>query len=197
MNPYAVAQQTVEALANGALQGVAVLALVAGAVRVVPGMNAATRHAVWFTSLLLIAALPLVHGLRSRGDADEVPALAIGEPEAVVSPEAPFPMAEDDGTTLSQSVPIAEPPAWEEPPAVLWSGPAASPAPLAEERWIAPPPPASGWNADSLPQTSHPEPDTAAGDVRAGPVRWGIPVTQGIAMALVLGWLIPAGLRLL
>ena len=51
-----IARHLLSGLLNGAFQGCLLTALVAGAVTLVPRLNAATRHAVYFVTLLLMRA---------------------------------------------------------------------------------------------------------------------------------------------
>ena len=50
-----------EALFNGAYQGLVLTAVIALGLKLYPRGNAATRHVVWFVTLLFVAALPIVH----------------------------------------------------------------------------------------------------------------------------------------
>ena len=44
-------------------QGLAIAWITAAAVRAMPRLNAATRHAVWWLALAAVLAIPVVHGL--------------------------------------------------------------------------------------------------------------------------------------
>ena len=44
-------------------QGLAIAWITAAAVRAMPRLNAATRHAVWWLALAAVLAIPLAHGL--------------------------------------------------------------------------------------------------------------------------------------
>lgn len=69
------------ALFNGLWQGLLLTALVVLALRCVPRVNAATRHAVWFAVLLLVALLPVCHFLldRSGQSLTETPPVSFAE----------------------------------------------------------------------------------------------------------------------
>jgi len=60
--------QLITAGINGTLQGIAVTLVVAGGLRLLGRTNAATRHAVWFGTLLLVALLIPAHLLREHLD---------------------------------------------------------------------------------------------------------------------------------
>jgi len=55
------ADQLVAAAANGIYQGIIVTLVVALCLRLFGRTNAATRHAVWFCTLLLVASLIIAH----------------------------------------------------------------------------------------------------------------------------------------
>lgn len=55
----------IETALNGLWQGVVLTTLVWCSLRVIKQMNAATRHMIWFVTLLLVSALPLLQLLRS------------------------------------------------------------------------------------------------------------------------------------
>ena len=44
-------------------QGLAIAWMTAAAVRTMPRLNAATRHAVWWLALAAVLSLPVAHGL--------------------------------------------------------------------------------------------------------------------------------------
>ena len=44
-------------------QGLAIAWITAAAVRAMPRLNAATRHAVWWLALAAVLAIPVAHGL--------------------------------------------------------------------------------------------------------------------------------------
>src|SRR4051794_31183801 len=56
--------QLVAGAASGLYQGIIITALVAVVLRALRRTNAATRHAVWFGTLLLVASLMTAHCLR-------------------------------------------------------------------------------------------------------------------------------------
>lgn len=60
------------ALLNGGYQGLLLTASVGLGLRLMPRSNAATRHAVWFVTLLVVAALPVFHFVLSRVEAGGV-----------------------------------------------------------------------------------------------------------------------------
>ena len=55
------------ALVTGGYQGLLLTAVAALGLKLVPRTNAATRHAVWFAVLLVVAALPVAHLFWSPG----------------------------------------------------------------------------------------------------------------------------------
>ena len=65
MNFLPISQLLVEALANGGCQGIVLTLGVATVMRFLPRTNAATRYAVWLGCLLMVAALPVIHGIGS------------------------------------------------------------------------------------------------------------------------------------
>jgi beta-lactamase regulating signal transducer with metallopeptidase domain len=88
-----VCDQWVAAALNGLYQGIIIAVLVALGLRLLRRTNAATRHAVWLSTLLLLALLIPAHGLRnyiSNGPA------AASEPE----PARVFSAVETDLTTV-------------------------------------------------------------------------------------------------
>src|SRR4029077_14766468 len=66
--------QIVAAAINGTYQGILITVLVAVSLRMLRRTNAATRYAVWFGTLVLLALIIPAHCLRSRWDADLNPA---------------------------------------------------------------------------------------------------------------------------
>src|SRR5215475_11774665 len=66
--------QLVAATVNGTYQGILITVLVAASLRMLRRTNAATRSAVWFGTLLLLALIIPAHCLRSRSDAAVTPA---------------------------------------------------------------------------------------------------------------------------
>jgi beta-lactamase regulating signal transducer with metallopeptidase domain len=60
--------QLVAAMVNGTYQGILIVVLVAASLRMLRRTNAATRYAVWFGTLLLLALIIPAHCLRSRWD---------------------------------------------------------------------------------------------------------------------------------
>src|SRR5580765_4260433 len=61
--------QLVAAAVNGTYQGILITVLVAASLRMLRRTNAATRYAVWFGTLLLLALIIPAHCLRSRWNA--------------------------------------------------------------------------------------------------------------------------------
>src|SRR5882672_8301220 len=59
-----VSDQLVAGGFNGFYQGIFLVVLVALGLRLLPRTNAATRHAVWFSTLLVLAGLMVAHCLR-------------------------------------------------------------------------------------------------------------------------------------
>src|SRR6267142_1025260 len=66
--------QLVAAAVNGTYQGILITVLVAASLRILRRTNAATRYAVWFGTLVLLALIIPAHCLRSRWDAGLSPA---------------------------------------------------------------------------------------------------------------------------
>ena len=58
--------QVVSAMVNGVYQGIILAILVALGLRLLRRTNAATRHAVWFCTLLLLVSLMVANLLRDR-----------------------------------------------------------------------------------------------------------------------------------
>ncbi|MDX2031579.1 MAG: M56 family metallopeptidase [Blastocatellia bacterium] len=91
-----ISRLLLEAMLNGIWQGVLIVALVWGMLRVARTISATTRHAVWLVSLLAIAALPVigliakgVEGLSSRAVAEPTPRLIVRRLESQL-PTADF-----------------------------------------------------------------------------------------------------------
>ncbi|MBN9688750.1 MAG: hypothetical protein J0M24_00805 [Verrucomicrobia bacterium] len=99
LDPWA--QQVLSSLFNGGYQGLLLTLAVALALRWTPGANAATRHAVWFVTLLLVALLPVLHGLRGVGS---------GSPFAwaMEPPARTLPMEILEPSTIGPAVPSME-----------------------------------------------------------------------------------------
>ena len=207
MNPYAAAQHVMEALTNGALQGVAIFALVAAALRLLPTMNAATRHAVWFVSLLLIAALPLVHGLRVseffRAVSRQAP--TPGPIAALLPADIPLPASAESRLAFPDrfpggDVPLPDGHAWEfaddGDSLVRWIGSAASPDAAESGQEVTGASPKPQPVDTRLTGVADEEPAGLSRGAPEGAVRWGIPVSQGVSAVLMLGWIIPAAFRL-
>src|SRR5258708_10888976 len=62
--------QLVSAVINGVYQGMIVAALVGIGLRLIGKTNAATRHTVWFATLLLLVGIISAHCLRDQGASD-------------------------------------------------------------------------------------------------------------------------------
>src|SRR5436190_7338374 len=71
---FTVCYQLVAAAVNGTYQGILITVLVAASLRMLRRTNAATRSAIWFGTLLLLALIIPAHCLRSRWDVDARPA---------------------------------------------------------------------------------------------------------------------------
>jgi beta-lactamase regulating signal transducer with metallopeptidase domain len=67
--------QLVAAAVNGTYQGILITVLVTATLRMLRRTNAATRYAVWFGTLLLLALIIPAHCLRSRWDDGNRPAM--------------------------------------------------------------------------------------------------------------------------
>src|SRR5580765_7003161 len=74
--------QLVAAAVNGTYQGILITVLVAASLRLLRRTNAATRYAVWFGTLLLLALIIPAHCLRTHWDVGVSPATV----ESSVSP---------------------------------------------------------------------------------------------------------------
>ncbi|MBX3734987.1 MAG: hypothetical protein KF791_20620 [Verrucomicrobiae bacterium] len=207
MNLYATAQHVMEALTNGALQGLVVFALVAAALRLLPTMNAATRHAVWFVSLLLMAALPVVHGFRVSEffRAVPTPAPAPGPVAALVPTDTQFPASAESRLPFPHRIPGGEVPlpdgrAWViaegDDPLVPWIESGASPDAAESGQQVTGSSPKPQSVDRRLTGFADEEPAGLSHGASESAARWGIPVSQGVAVVLVLGWIIPAAFRL-
>ncbi len=89
------------AAANGIFQGILIAGFVAVGLRLVSRTNASTQHAIWFTTLLLLAALIPAHYLRDRylGKGDRA---AIERPRSEAAVAAPS-GSESDADALESS----------------------------------------------------------------------------------------------
>lgn len=94
MNPELeqIAHRIAGALFNGMYQGLALALVLWLGLKLFRGINAATRHAVAFVTLLLVAALPLPHFLSTQKnrDADRAAAAAEDDPGTVARPVQSF-----------------------------------------------------------------------------------------------------------
>src|SRR5712664_2986484 len=88
------ADQLIAAAANGIYQGIIVTLVVALSLRLLGRTNAATRHAIWFCTLLLVASLMIAHCLRdylafafpaAKTDLAAVPPFAAALPKSLES----------------------------------------------------------------------------------------------------------------
>lgn len=68
---FTACYQLVAAAVNGMYQGILIAILVAATLRILRRTNAATRYAVWFGTLLLLALIIPAHYARSRWDAGD------------------------------------------------------------------------------------------------------------------------------
>ena len=89
--------QLLAAAVNGTYQGILITILVAASLRMLRWTNAATRCAVWFGTLLLLALIIPAHCLRGRSDAGSGPATV----ESLVS--APVSQPDFDAATMEAS----------------------------------------------------------------------------------------------
>jgi beta-lactamase regulating signal transducer with metallopeptidase domain len=80
--------QLVAAAVNGAYQGILITVLVAASLRMLRRTNAATRHAAWFGTLLVLALIIPAHYLQSRWD--------VGAHSAPVEMSASAPASQPD-----------------------------------------------------------------------------------------------------
>ncbi len=101
----AASDRWMSAAANGLAQGVGLALLVVLALRLLPRVNATTRHAALFMTLLAVAGLPVAHGLRDGWLAERARSAELPPPSS-----EPEPMIAATG----ESVPdlAAEPPSW-------------------------------------------------------------------------------------
>jgi len=88
---FTACYQFVAATVNGTYQGILITVLVAASMRMLRRTNSATRYAVWFGTLLLLALIIPAHCLRSRWEAGNLPAIV----ETSVSTVAPQPELDD------------------------------------------------------------------------------------------------------
>ena len=65
------ANEIMSALANGLYQGIALVAIVWVALKVLRGTNASTRYAAFFVTLLVVATLPVAHFILGRNPSAE------------------------------------------------------------------------------------------------------------------------------
>ena len=83
--------QFVGAAVNGTYQGILITVLVAASLRMLRRTNAATRYAVWFGTLLLLALIIPAHCLRNRWDTGD----RLATVQTPVSARASLPESED------------------------------------------------------------------------------------------------------
>jgi beta-lactamase regulating signal transducer with metallopeptidase domain len=86
-----IAAVIISAVLNGLCQGLVLAALVWLALRTIPRLSAATRHAVWMLTLALVIALPLVESLSpvaSLSDGESTASMAAGGGAAITLPAA-------------------------------------------------------------------------------------------------------------
>lgn len=89
MNIEMLSSRLVTALVDGGYQGALVVVAVWAALKCWRRSNAATRYAAWFATLLIVAALPVLHflyaGLDGAPERDVAAKVAAGESEALVA----------------------------------------------------------------------------------------------------------------
>ncbi len=121
-----LSDRLLSAAVNGVYQGVLVAAVVGLVLRLAPRTNAATRHAVWFGTLLFVAALLPVHLFLPSRDLPAAPGYSPPGPSLPALGAAPRPTE-----TFADSAP-ADPPLPAPPPRESAAAdPAAPSAPLA------------------------------------------------------------------
>ena len=100
--------QLVTAGINGTVQGIALTLLVAVGLRLLGRTNAATRHAVWFGTLLLLALLIPAHILRERLDSARnavvVQEAESASPDAILTAAALMPREQNDDDSTGDAV---------------------------------------------------------------------------------------------
>lgn len=203
MNSLALSHRVLEALLNGGVQGMLLTLLVALTLRCLPRINAATRYAVWFVCLLLVAVLPVLQ-FASRRVAPDVVALDGG-----VGP-GHEPLRKGWGEVggwreLPSSLDVVSPPepslAMDAMPLVLELHAQNPVTPFAESR--------AGSEEQSLEPDEFTRAGTPDGRSRMGrgwpalraaarnwvPERWSLGLPEGVTTALVLGWLAVAVCR--
>lgn len=79
--------RVVSALLNGGYQGLMVVALVWLGMKAAARSNAATRHAVWMTTLLLVVALPIFHYAMEHGQGVHEASLSSDNTDHAISGE--------------------------------------------------------------------------------------------------------------
>src|SRR5690349_20155114 len=95
--------QLVAAAANSICQGIVVTVLVALSLHVLGRTNAATRHAVWFCTLLLLVAIVVAHGLPGPPQAAKMPVVATDRIPGV-DPSRSSPTAAPDVATWARMI---------------------------------------------------------------------------------------------
>lgn len=185
LDPWA--QRVLGALFNGGYQGLLLTLAVALALRWTPRANAATRHAVWFVTLLLVALLPVLHGVRDSGIGN----LLLG---SVAEPDSrPSPMEILEPSTIGPAVPPAD---LGGVPLLIPNGELHEPlldlnSGTVEEETVP-----SLAVRESVEGTPEPEVLTEpAASARPMPWRFSLPI--GWSVMLVVTWLGIAGVRLL
>jgi beta-lactamase regulating signal transducer with metallopeptidase domain len=99
--------ELITALINGACQGIVVTLLVAAGLRFLGRTNAATRHAVWFATLLLLALIIPAHWLRERRDAACLAAVVQAADSTVTSiPPMAVSTSTDDALETAQDLDV-------------------------------------------------------------------------------------------
>ena len=184
LDPWA--QRILGALFNGGYQGLLLTLAVALALRWTPRANAATRHAVWFVTLLLVALLPVLHGVRDVGFERLMPRTG------AESQARPLPMEILEPSTIGPAVPSLEP---SHTPFLISDREPLEP--LLESEFG---PPAEENPSFEVPELvgglSEPAKSTTSA-VLAGAVPWRFSLPVGWPLVLVTIWLGIAGVRLL
>jgi beta-lactamase regulating signal transducer with metallopeptidase domain len=204
MSSLSLSHRVLEALLNGGAQGMVLTVLVGLTLRCLPRINAATRHAVWFVCLLLVAALPVLQFAAGRPAPDVVASDTEGR-----EPNDPLREGREEGGEWREF------PSGLEVIAVPTSNPVIdAPSPGFELHAEVPEPSFTDARAGRIAQSLEAEEFTGAAtperrsrvslrwaELRAAarnwiPERWSLGLPEGATTALVLGWLAVAVCRL-
>jgi len=190
---HALADTVVSAILNGVYQGLLLTAAAALGLLFLRRANAATRHLITGIMLVVVAALPILHGLRSAW-----PQAA----RSMAPPQEPVPTTERSALALKEAhrIPVLMPPrARIEPPST-----ATLPEPIDPKSW-----PEWPLTVDPVPRpgdappltpfvapTSAPEASVASAPLLRAPLILIPSLPQGWTLGLLGLWVVLAGVRL-